>query len=116
MRYGLCKTERLRDFREFKKAYTEGQPYGCQFFTLFVYERPASESVRLGITATRKVGNAVKRNRCKRILRELFRHNKHLLKPGTDLVFKVKKAMVDASFRQIEAEFLRLLSSIWVGT
>jgi ribonuclease P protein component len=45
-------------------------------------DRPA----RLGITATRKFGDAVRRNRAKRLIREAFRHAGGLFPPGIDVV------------------------------
>jgi ribonuclease P protein component len=49
-----------------------------------------SATQRLGITVTKKIGNAVVRNRVKRVLREVFRRNRALFPPGTDIVFIAK--------------------------
>ena len=45
---------------------------------------------RLGVTVTRKVGNAVQRNRIKRVVREVFRRNRDLFPPA-DVVFVAKR-------------------------
>ena len=44
-----------------------------EHFLLFIFDRGDTERARLGITVTRKVGNAVRRNRIKRLVREWFR-------------------------------------------
>lgn len=111
----FCKTERVLNFREFRKVYDKGERYSSRFFLLFVHKRAESapgsdQTVRLGVTVTKKVGNAVQRNRCKRILREIFRHRKSQMKGGFDLVFNVKRSMLEASFQEVEAEFSRLIS------
>ncbi len=49
-----------------------------------VWARNQLDEPRLGITASKKTGNAVTRNRLKRLIREFFRHNK-LMVTGTDL-------------------------------
>ncbi len=111
----FSKTERVLDFREFRKVYDKGERYSSRFFLLFVYKRSESipgsdQTVRLGVTVTKKVGNAVQRNRCKRILREIFRHQKSQMQGGFDLVFNVKRPMLEASFQEVEAELSRLIS------
>jgi len=62
-----------------------------------------SNERRIGITVTRKIGNAVVRNRCKRRLREaLRRHFNESEGPfGFDLVINAKPGLIEADFRQI---------------
>jgi ribonuclease P protein component len=103
------KFERLRVSYQFKWVYDKGRRYNSPLFTFFVLKNNEPVS-RLGVTVTRKIGNAVERNRCKRILREIFRHNKTLLTTAYDLVFNVKKAMLKASYQEVTLEFLRLMS------
>ncbi|MBW2090856.1 MAG: ribonuclease P protein component [Deltaproteobacteria bacterium] len=68
---------------------------------------------RLGITASKKVGSAVKRNRAKRRVREFFRTNKHLVPPGLDLLFIVNRGAADidaGSFEREQKELFKQLS------
>ena len=68
-------------------------------------------SLGIGYTVTKKLGNAVKRNRAKRIMRELVRRN--IIKYGKYNFFYVliaKKAIFDTSFKNLEKEFVELLS------
>jgi RNase P protein component len=51
---------------------------------------------RLGIAATRKMGDAVERNRAKRLARELFR--RHKIDAGLDVIIVPRREMVDAPF------------------
>jgi ribonuclease P protein component len=62
---------------------------------------------RLGVAATRKLGDAVTRNRAKRLIREVFRRNK--LAPGFDVVVIPKREMLDASLNVLEADYRTLL-------
>jgi ribonuclease P protein component len=62
----------LRRARDFQKLYDEGRAYHCQDFVLIVRhtgERPA----RVAFVTSRKVGNAVRRNRARRVLRAALR-------------------------------------------
>jgi len=64
---------------------------------------------RLGITATRKVGSAVVRNRLKRRTREIYRRwDKRSQLPPLDIVLHLKPAAKNASFTELETEVLRL--------
>jgi len=69
----------LRGGNDFQKVYRNGRRYEGSFISVFVL--PNQENChRIGVTASRKaVGNAVVRNRAKRLLRESFRLNKSLL-------------------------------------
>ncbi len=61
---------------------------------------------RLGITAGKKVGGAVQRNRAKRRLRALVRTYLPKLKPNTDLVIVARTRTVTVSFEKLEQDFV----------
>jgi ribonuclease P protein component len=93
---------RLHSRREFSEAFEHGRKIHGRFVTLFVRPngRPAS---RLGLTVTRKFGDAVRRNLAKRRLREVFRTSP--LPPGLDVVVVPKREFFDASFAALESDF-----------
>ena len=63
---------------------------------------------RLGIIATRRLGGAVRRNRAKRCVRELFRHHKG--QPGIDFVALLHPGASDVAFDTFKADFLYVLT------
>ena len=64
---------------------------------------------RLGITASRKVGGAVERNRAKRLVREVFRLHRAKLQPGSDIVVIVRAGADRLSFEHAESELGSIL-------
>jgi len=65
---------------------------------------------RVGVVASKKIGNAVQRNRAKRRLREVFRLNRHDFRNNVDVVLIARRAILEAKWKAIEAE-LRALAS-----
>lgn len=63
---------------------------------------------RLGLVAGRKVGQAARRNRLKRLLREFFRRHKKLLPPG-DIIIMARRGAADLTYAQVQAELARIL-------
>lgn len=105
----LTSDERLRRRSDYQRCYRNGRRRHGKFATLFV--APSSHgSPRLGITATRKVGPAVVRNRLKRRVREIYRRwNRRFDLPAVDLVVHLKPVAAEAGFGELEKD----LWSLW---
>ena len=67
---------------------------------------------RLGVIASRRVGNAVKRNRGKRLVRELFRINESSLPSDCELVVILRSSFDRYSFEELETRYLRMCMEI----
>jgi ribonuclease P protein component len=61
---------------DFKRITRLGRRSVTPLFLVFILARSDAQGARLGITVTRKVGNAVRRNRIKRLVREWFRQSR----------------------------------------
>jgi len=71
-----------------------------------------AQNNRIGITISKKVGNAVERNRIKRITREYFRHNKENISGPIDLNIIARKGLTPLSNRQIIEKLDKLFRKI----
>ena len=74
------------------------------YFVLYA-RRNGSNTNRLGITVSKKVGGAVQRNRARRRLKELYRTNAHLLKTGYDVVFIARAATVTVEYEALKRAY-----------
>ena len=80
---------------------------------MFLRDAPDA-SARLGVVASRKVGNAVERARAKRRLREVFRLNRGLLPPDfrADVVLVARRAILDAPWARVVGDFAWLVRQL----
>jgi ribonuclease P protein component len=87
---------------DFQEIYKQGAKVHSRYCTLFVRPNRLAGG-RLGIAATKKLGGAVQRNRAKRLIREIFRHND--IAPGFDVVVVPKREFFEASLTILEADY-----------
>lgn len=99
----LRKAERIRRRREYLAIYQEAVRINCDHFTLLIRRNQQAQR-RLGITASKKAGGAVTRNRVKRLIREFFRLNKSLVSESSDLVVIAKKGIPPLKLSQVNKE------------
>ncbi|GHT69649.1 ribonuclease P protein component [Spirochaetia bacterium] len=83
--------ERLKEREGIREVFSRGRAYNCPGAKLFVLKNGLDHN-RIGFTLARKYGNAVERNRAKRLGREAYRHLRPRLQGGFDLVLLVYPA------------------------
>ena len=104
--HGYGKQWRIRRRRDYLATQNRGRRIHTEHLLLFI--RPNGlEHCRIGITVSKKVGNATTRNRIRRRLREVFRQNKDWFPPGHDVVLVAKRVAADASYHDLWAELSR---------
>ncbi len=72
--------------RDYKKIYSRGKSMASPVVVTYLLKSKLP-AVRFGITTSKKIGNAVKRNRARRIIRAAFAELKNKVKNGYDLIF-----------------------------
>jgi len=102
----LTRAERLLKRHDFLRVRRQGQHFSTANLVITWVSGPVL-GPRLGVTASKRVGNAVKRNRAKRLLREVFRRNKMRVPDHTDVVIIAKPSLPSARYEQVETEFIK---------
>ena len=99
---------RLRKNADFQRVRREGKSYAHPLVVLVVAPNQVGR-VRVGVAAGKRIGNAVRRNRAKRRLREIMRPLLPYIRPGYDLMLIARPPMNEAEFARIRSAVVTLL-------
>ena len=105
----LKKCFRLRKNRDFKAVYEEKRSVAAGVVVLYVKEGRAGTLPRIGFSVSKKLGGAVIRNRCRRMLREAVRLHINEIRPEMDYAFIGRHSLVHADFLTVEKDVLYAL-------
>ena len=103
---GRRKSTTLTASPEFERVYRNGSVYRGRLFSVHALPNTTGEP-RLGLSVSKKVGTAVKRNKVRRRLKEAFRFSAKRLPDHWDVVISARPAAAEASFEELNEEFLR---------
>ncbi len=103
----MRKEERLTRSSQFAAVFKEGK-YWANDFMVIKAKSNGLEQSRFGFVTSKKVGNAVIRNRVRRLLREAVRLNP--VKSGWDIVIIARKEAAGKNYHQVETKLLKLLA------
>lgn len=103
------KVNRLLNKQDFDRVYRHGRLLDTNNFKFYVLTK-SEERPRLGIVTTRRLGNAVERNRIKRCIREIFRKNKERFS-NLDVIVKPESETVLMSNSELKNKFLNNFSA-----
>ena len=101
---------RVRQRSQFRDAQRLGRKLVRRHFILLVYAREAAVPgpARLGLVVSKRVGNAVQRNRTKRLIREAFRQSSEVWPGNFDFLFIARSSLSELGSDAVLAEFRAL--------
>ena len=97
----------LKRRSDFQRVYRTGRSWANRYFVLYVFKTDCLDG-KVGFAAGKKLGCAVVRNRVKRLLRESYRKNQAMIRPGLALLLVGRKGMVDVKCDVVEKSFVSL--------
>lgn len=101
-------TDVIKTNKEFSRAYKKGRFCVCDSVCVY-YLKNSSPYNKLGITTPKKLGNAVIRNRARRIIRAAYRECEQYIPLGYDLVVVARNGIIDKKSTDIKRFFLKRL-------
>ncbi|AWT60813.1 MAG: Ribonuclease P protein component [Candidatus Moanabacter tarae] len=111
MRQRLTGRERLNRQIDFAAVKQLGKKIDCGPFVVQIQVIPDPIGHppirRIGVIASKRMGSAVRRNRAKRLMRELFRTNQEILPQRVDVVMIARRTIVNFAYEELQIRYLQ---------
>lgn len=104
----MKKFEIVKEHYEFDNIINEGKSIGNKVFSIYFLKHD-KEYPKFGIAVGKKIGNAVTRNKYKRIIRNIIDNNKLLFKKDYDYIIIIKRKCLDLSFKELNDNLSELV-------
>lgn len=100
---------RLRNRADFGRVYRSGKSFANRQLVVYWSNRPELQRFRLGISASKKIGNAVVRNRMRRLIKEIVSSHAPEIRDHVDIILIVRNGAVGMSYHELEKSVLHVL-------
>ena len=108
-KYSFRKKEHLTKRPQFEQVMDQGQKHRIENFCTVFFLPNGLDRKRLGVIASKKIGNAVVRNLAKRKIREVFRNIKGQIEPAMDIVIVSGRNLISLPVSVIEKKIFQSL-------
>ncbi|KMK77896.1 ribonuclease P protein component [Alkalihalobacillus pseudalcaliphilus] len=105
----MKKEQRIKKNKEFSLVFNKGTSVANRQFVIYALAKEEQNQFRLGLSVSKKVGNAVTRNRVKRMIRTFFQTYKERLHTEYDFVVIARKPVATMEYAEVEASLLHVL-------
>lgn len=105
--FSLKKENRIKSKHAFQTVYKTGRSVVDSMSVMYVLAND-EKNIKIGFAVGKKMGNAVVRNRVKRLMREVFRHRRGELKDSVHIIWVARKKLIAADIYTYDRIFMRL--------
>ena len=106
----MKKIQRLKKNKDFQEVFKNGQSTANRQFVVYVLKKEGQAYNRVGLSVSKKLGKAVKRNRIKRLIRESVRALESRFITGVDCVIIARKQAADLDFHETASSIKHVLN------
>lgn len=100
--------ETLKSNEDFKRVYTKRKSYANRELVMYIAKN-GTDTKRLGVSVSKKVGNSIVRHRLARLIREAFRLSTDCIPDGYDYVVVARASLKDKGFFETKESMIHLL-------
>ena len=101
-------TDSLKKNSDFQNVYKSGKSYANKYLIVYTLKN-GTDTNRLGISVSKKVGNSVVRHRLKRLIKESYRLHEKVFNSGLDIAVIARKGSDACDYASIESALLHLM-------
>lgn len=105
----MKKQNRLKKNSEFQEVFKTGKSMANRQFVIYKLEKPEQMYFRVGLSVSKRIGNAVVRNKVKRYIRQVFLEYKDEINTGYDYVIIARKPTANMDFHETKSSLLHVL-------
>lgn len=105
----MKKEFRIKKNKDFQEAYQKGQSFANRQFVVYALTKEDQEIFRIGLSVSKKIGNAVTRNQIKRYIRQAIFELSDILTPGYDFVIIARKPVAEMDFFEVKKSLNHVL-------
>ena len=105
----MKKEYRVKKEKEFQNVFKKGKSTANRQFVVYVLHKENQDHFRIGLSVSKKIGNAVARNRIKRLIRQFFLEHEIGLAQDKDYVIIARKPVAEMDFNQVTSSLEHVL-------
>jgi ribonuclease P protein component len=106
------KEQRIKKNKEFQHVFQKGKSMANRQFVIYAVKMEDQPVFRLGLSVSKKIGNAVTRNRIKRLVRQAVHEMREQLPDSVDIVVIARKPAADMSFEEVKKSLHHIIKKL----
>jgi ribonuclease P protein component len=105
----MKKELRVKKNKEFQEAFQKGHSFANRQFVVYALRKEGQDHFRIGLSVSKKLGNAVIRNRIKRYIKQSILEINEQLQAGNDYIIIARKPVAEMDFFDVKKSLTHVL-------